>query len=412
MLTSVVFEGFVIGLLASTIGLFLGLGLGKAMNSLFVALGVDLPQAGTVFATRTVVVSLLLGTTVTVISAILPALRATRVPPITAVREGSTPPPSRFAQRAPYVAGVTLAIAAVSLGVGLFVDGLGVSGVLLLVGLGAFALFLGVALLAPRLVKPIASVVGWPAMRVGGVAGELARENAVRNPGRTASTAAALMIGLALVTVVAVLGGALRDSTRGAVATQVSAEYVVTSQNGYDPFPAAVGESVAASPAVELASSVRSDQARVAGAETDVTGVDPETIATFYEFDWTAGSEATLEKLGANGAIVLQSFADDHDLVVGSDLGVETPSGKTMDLVVRGLYEASELATLLGAVTVSQRAFDAGFPPRETSSRSSTPTAGRRRWERSSKRSRASRMRSCTPSPTSSRAGRRSSRRS
>ena len=362
VLTSVVLEGFVIGLLASTIGLFLGLGLGKAMNSLFVALGVDLPQAGTVFATRTVVASLVLGTTVTVISAIVPALRATRVPPITAVREGSTPPPSRFAQRAPYVAGVTLAIAAVSLGVGLFVDGLGVSGVLLLVGLGAIALFLGVAMLAPRLVKPIASVVGWPAMRVGGMAGELARENAVRNPARTASTAAALMIGLALVTVVAVLGGALRDSTRGAVATQVSAEYVVTSQNGYDPFPAAVGESVAASPAVELASSVRFDQARVAGAETEVTGVDPETIATFYEFDWTAGSEATLGKLGADGAIVLQSFADDHDLVVGSDLAVETPSGKTIDLVVRGLYDASELATLLGAVTVSQQAFDAGFP--------------------------------------------------
>ena len=124
VLVSVVLEGFVIGLLASVIGLFLGLGVGKGMNSLFVAVGIDLPQAGTVFATRTIVVSLIVGTSVTVLSSIVPALRATRVPPILAVREGSTPPRSRFAPYAPYVALVTIAVAVVSLGVGLFVSGL------------------------------------------------------------------------------------------------------------------------------------------------------------------------------------------------------------------------------------------------------------------------------------------------
>ena len=96
VLVSVVLEGFVIGLLASVIGLFLGLGVGKGMNALFVAVGIDLPQAGTVFATRTIVVCLVVGTTVTVLASIVPALRATRVPPISAVREGSTPPQSRF----------------------------------------------------------------------------------------------------------------------------------------------------------------------------------------------------------------------------------------------------------------------------------------------------------------------------
>ena len=136
VLWSVVIEGFVLGLVASVIGLFLGLGVGKGMNALFVAFGIDLPQAGTVFATRTIVVSLIVGTTITVLASIVPAFRATRVPPISAVREGSTPPKSRFAPIAPYVALATIVVAVVALGVGLFANGLGTEGVLLLLGLG------------------------------------------------------------------------------------------------------------------------------------------------------------------------------------------------------------------------------------------------------------------------------------
>jgi putative ABC transport system permease protein len=366
VLGSVVIEGFVIGLLASIIGLFLGLGVGKGMNALFVAFGIDLPQAGTVFATRTVVVSLVVGTTITVLASVVPAVRATRVPPISAVREGSTLPKSSFAPYAPYVALATVAVAVVSLGIGLFA-GLATKPVLLLLGLGTIALFVGIALLASRLVKPLVAVVGWPSQRFGGHAGELARENSIRNPGRTASTAAALMIGLALVTVVAVLGAALRDSTQGAVRDQVSAEYVVTSQSGFDPIPAAVGDAVAAAPGIELASSVRFDQAladRVS--EADVTGVDPETIATFYTFEWTQGSDATLGELGTDGALVTESFADDRDLALGSRFPVETASGRTIELVVRGIYDPSDLAALLGAVTMSRATFDANFPrPRD-----------------------------------------------
>jgi putative ABC transport system permease protein len=362
VLASVVIEGFVIGLLASVVGLFLGLGVGKGLNSLFVAFGLDLPQAGTVFATRTIVVSLIVGTSVTVLSSIVPALRATRVPPISAVREGSTPPPSRFARRAPYVALTTIALAIVSLGLGLFVNGLPTPALLLLLGVGTIALFLGVALLASRLVKPLAAVVGWPAQRFGGMAGELARENSIRNPSRTASTAAALMIGLALVTVVAVLGGALRNSTEDAVRDQVAADYVVTSQNGFDPFPAAVGHAVAEAPGVELASSVRFDQALADTAEADVTGVDARSIATFYNFAWKDGSEAVLAELGADGAVVTESFADDRTLSVGDRFAVETASGRTLEVVVRGIYDPSDLAALLGAVTISQSAFDAVFP--------------------------------------------------
>jgi putative ABC transport system permease protein len=366
VLGSVVIEGFVIGLLASIVGLFLGLGVGKGMNALFVALGVDLPQAGTVFATRTIVVSLVVGTTVTVVASIVPALRATRVPPISAVREGSTPPRSRFAPYAPYVALTTIALAVVSLGVGLFVSGLETPVLLLLLGVGAIALFLGVALLASRLVKPLAAIVGWPALRLGGMAGELARENSIRNPGRTASTAAALMIGLALVTVVAVLGAALRDSTQGAVRDQVTADYVVTSQNGFDPLPSAVGGAVAGTGGVELSSSVRFDQALAGTTETDVSGVDPQTIATFYSFAWTEGSDETLAELGTDGAIVTERFAEGLELAVGDRFPVETASGERIEVVARGIYDPSELAPLLGGVTISQQAFDTSFPrPRD-----------------------------------------------
>jgi putative ABC transport system permease protein len=366
VLGSVVIEGLVIGLLASVIGLFLGLAVGKGLNALFVAFGIDLPQAGTVFATRTVVVSLVVGTAITVLASIIPAIRATRVPPISAVREGSTPPKSRFAPYAPYVALGTIAISVVALGVGLFADGLAIQAVLLLLGLGTLALFIGFALLAPRLVRPLAAVVGWPAERFGGMAGELARENSVRNPGRTASTAAALMIGLALVTVVAVLGGALRTSTEGAVRDQVAADRVVTSQNGFDPLPSSVGDAVAAADGVELASSVRFDQALADRTEADVSGVDPETIASFYRFEWTEGSDATLAALGTDGALVTEAFAEDRGLAVGDAFPVETASGRTVELVVRGIYDPSDLAALLGSVTMSKATFDAAFPrPRD-----------------------------------------------
>jgi putative ABC transport system permease protein len=362
VLGSVVVEGFVIGLLASIVGLFLGLGVGKGMNALFVAFGIDLPQAGTVFAPRTIVVSLVVGTSITVLASIVPALRATRVPPISAVREGSTPPRSRFAPYAVYVALGMIVAAVVALGVGLFVSGLGTEGVLLLLGVGTIALFIGFALLAARLVKPLAALVGWPARRLGGMAGELARENAIRNPGRTASTAAALMIGLALVTVVAVLGAALRDSTQDAVRDQIAAEYVVTSQNGFDPLPAAVGDAVAATPGIAQASSVRFDQALVDASEADVSGVDPRTISTFYAFAWVEGSDATLAGLGAHGAVVTDTFAEDHDLAVGSRFPVATANGKSVELTVRGIYDPSDLAALLGPVTMSRDAFDASFP--------------------------------------------------
>ena len=357
VMRSVVIEGLVIGLLASVVGLFAGVGIAKALT----ALGGDLPEAGLVFAPRTVLLSLALGTVITLLASIMPALRATRVPPIAAVREGSTLPPSRFAAHSLKAAIGVIAASVGAISVGVFASGLGTMAIVALLGIGLLALFLGVALAAPHMVKPLTRLVGWPARRSGGIAGDLASANSVRNPSRTASTAAALMIGLTLVTVVAVLGAGLRTTVESAVTDQVRAAYIVDGPDGM-PFAAAEGDALAGVPGVNTASHVRVDKALVAGKEQDVTGVDPATIARFYKFEWTDGSAAAVGQLGAGGALVTQTYADDHDVAVGDPLSIQTASGDKRAVVVRGVYDPPEIEQMLGSITIGQQAFDDVFP--------------------------------------------------
>ena len=177
------------------------------------------------------------------LATISPARKATRIPPIAAVREGATLPQSRFASH-PVTAAVVLGIAVVSLAAGLFA-GLSTGGALILTGVGCIALFVGVALVSRRLVRPLAALLGAPGERFGGAPGSLARENSTRDPARTARTAGALVIGLALVTLVATLGAGLKSTDRNALDDQVRADYVVTSDNGYDPFTSSASEAVA-----------------------------------------------------------------------------------------------------------------------------------------------------------------------
>jgi putative ABC transport system permease protein len=357
VMRSVVIEGVVIGLLASVIGLFAGFGLAKLLT----ALGGDLPEAGMVFALRTVLVSLALGTVITVLASIVPARRATRVPPIAAVREGSTLPPSRFAAHSLKTAVAVIAASVAAICVGIFASGIATLAVVLLLVFGILGLFVGVAFAAPHLVKPLTRVVGLPARRSGGVAGELANANSVRNPSRTASTAAALMIGLTLVTVVAVLGEGMRSTVESAVTDQVDAAYILNGTDG-EPFEAAEGDALARVPGVNTASHVRVDKALVGGEDEDVTGVDPATIARFYSFDWTDGSDAALAQLGTDGALVTQTYADDQDLAIGDPLSIQTASGDKLKVVVRGIYDPPEIDQMLGPISIGQQAFDKVFP--------------------------------------------------
>ena len=276
---AVLLEALVIGLIASIVGFFLGVGLAYGLDALFGALDLDLPTADMVIAPRTVILAFVIGIVVTVLAAFVPSLRATRVSPILAVREGAELPRGRFARFTPYIALLVLVVALLLLARGAFTDELGIGSRLLSIAFGVLLLFVGVAMISSKLVRPIAAVVGVPGERLAGVSGFLARRNTLRNPGRTAATAAALMIGLALVTFVAVLSNSMKASNRGAIEEQIAADFVVTSQDGFTPFVAGAGEAAAEAPGVELATSVRAEVGKVAGIDKYVTGVEPDKIA-------------------------------------------------------------------------------------------------------------------------------------
>jgi putative ABC transport system permease protein len=433
VLGSVLLEAVVIGLLASLVGLFGGLGLAKALEALFRALDLELPLADTVFATRTIVVSLLVGTLITLVAGLFPAIRATRVPPIAAVREGFTLPRGALSRFVPAIAVAAIAVALFALGYSMFADDLGTAERLLSIAAGVLLLFVGVAMISSKLVRPLAvgvSPIGqwltvlvmilvWPFWtlpywllrygafgsapawkRIGAfVLGALlngillvivlvmwarsaatpwepewpmefpgvlpsrrinriGRENSRRNPGRTAATAAALMIGVALVAFVATLANGMKASNRGAIEDQVIADYVVTAQDGFTPFVAAAGDSIAEADAAEVVSNVRAEVAELEGDGGYLTGIEPETIAETYRFDWKDGSNELLATLGRDDALLDEAFAEDHGLAVGDTVRVLTGSGEELTARVRGIFKAPPFYPLLGGVTITKDRFD------------------------------------------------------
>ncbi|MHB8468862.1 MAG: ABC transporter permease [Gaiellaceae bacterium] len=357
---SIVLEAFVTGILASVVGLFLGLGLAKVLNSLFVAFGFDLPQVGLVFETRTVAVSLLLGAVVTLLAAVRPALRATRVQPISAVREGAVLPPSRLARFGPYFAVAVIGVAFALMLVGLFVGSLTTKERLLAIGAGVVATFLGVTMLAPTLVPPLVRVLGAPAARFGGSAGMLARGNSSRNPARTASTASALMIGVTLVTLVSVLAAGLKTTFANSVGKLFRADYALTSQNGFTPTSIASETALKHAPGILLVSGVRAGEGKAFESRVGVTAVEP-NINRAIDVQWQAGGPAVPAQLGAAGAFVSKDYAKKHRLSVGSPIVLETPTGEHLRLHLVGIFSPPKGGTPYGDVTISAARFDRAY---------------------------------------------------
>jgi putative ABC transport system permease protein len=355
VLRLVVLESFVTGLVASALGFLAGLGVTKGLVALLSAVGAGLPRAEMVIASRTVIVSLAAGTIVTVLAGIVPAIRATRVPPIAAVREGATPQHKR---RSPLWALAVLAIAGGSMGYGLFGHGIPLLQRVVAIVAGTLVLFVGTAMAAGTLVKPLVALITLVTVRFGGTAGRLARENALRNPGRTASTAAALMIGLALVTFVGVLANGLNTSAKSAVAKQLASDYVVTGQEQWAAMAPRIGRAVEKAPGVSVSSSVRYDRGLLDKDELDVFGVDSKTIASVYDFSWKSGSDSTIKALGQNGAVVEARIAKEKGLTVGSTFTLTSVSSKKVELTVKGIYAPPRLDPLLGAVIVDKTLFD------------------------------------------------------
>jgi putative ABC transport system permease protein len=359
VLRSVLLEALAIGLLASLAGLVLGLGLAKGLSSLFSAIGLDLPKAGTVFAMRTVIVSLLVGTLVTLLASLRPARRATRVPPIAAVREGSVLSESRLARFGPVIGAGVLALGTALVCYGAFAHHISVARHLLSMGVGVLLMFVGMTIFAPKVVGPLASVLGWPGRRFGGAAGELALDNARRNPARTASTAAALMIGLALVTFVTVFAQGLFKGFEGAVDDLFHADYAVAGSN-FDPLSAVAADRVAETPGITVISSIRAGAGRVIGRTVDVTAVDA-NMSEVLNVEWYRGSPSVPVRLGRDGAFVDEKYAKDNGLAVGSHLDLETPTGRMLTLTVKGIFTPPKGGSPFGSVTIGTRTFDANW---------------------------------------------------
>jgi putative ABC transport system permease protein len=360
VLGSILVESLVVGVVASVIGLFLGLLLAEALFWLFDAVGFTLPNTGLVFLTRTAIVALLAGILVTVFASLRPALRATRVPPIAAVREGATLPPGRFARFRGIGALVTIVLGFAALSYGLFASGLETTQILIWMGLGALLVFLGVALFSSRLVRPLAQALGWPGARFGGVAGGLARQNARRNPQRTASTAAALMIGLALVTLVATLAAGIVQTFRGAVDDlwkNSDSDYAITALNNFSPIPVDAADAAARTPGVVAVMDVRTGQVRAFGETSFATAVDP-SARELVALTWKEGSQDVLADLGDDGAFVDDGYADDYDLEVGSPIDLTFPDGVIERYVVEGIFDPPTGGSPFGSITISTQAWD------------------------------------------------------
>jgi putative ABC transport system permease protein len=360
ILATVVLEAVVVGLVGALIGIPGGYLVAAGLNALFKAIGFDLPTTGLVMESRTIVVALLVGLAVTLASALVPALRSTRVPPIAAL-QAHVPPASRRRRLGFAALSALLGLGGLAvLLLGLF--GSGSAGTRAgLMGAGAVAIFLAVSFLSPRLVPPLATVAGWPLERLRRLTGRLARENSQRNPSRTAVTAAALMIGLALVTFVTVFAAGLKGSVAQAIDENFEGGLVIQNSNGFSPIPAGAAAAARRVPGVESVATVRSTEAKLlgSGAKSRISAPTPD-IGRAVEVEWKQGGPSTLRNLGDGEAVLSDSFASDHGLEVGDSFRLLSQTGARPRFRVAGTF-SSKLG-VFGSVLITQatmaRAFD------------------------------------------------------
>jgi putative ABC transport system permease protein len=225
---------------------------------------------------------------------------------------------------------------------------------LLLVAVALMALRRAVTRWRPEWPAEFPGVLAEPsAIRIGG-------ENSRRDPQRTAATAAALMIGLALVTLVAALAAGIIKPFEDAVDKIFTGDYAITAQNNFDPIPTSAATAAAKTPGVESIASVRTGDGRIFDKTTQVTAVDPQA-PDLIKLDWKEGSQAVLGQLGANGAVIADDYADDHNLAIASPITVRTPTGGTLDLKVAGIFKPPPGGSPFGTVTISTATFDRNY---------------------------------------------------
>jgi putative ABC transport system permease protein len=327
-------EAVGIGLVGSTVGLAAGGGLALGLRALFKLLGVDLPATGLALTAPTVVWSYVVGMVVTTVAAYLPARRAAKIPPVAAMRDDvallARSMRFRLAGGGALVAGGVAALAGGLAGGGRQGPSL--------VGVGAAVVFLGVAMVSPALSQPVIRVLGWPFARLAGPVGRMGRGNAPRNPRRTAATASALMIGLALVAMVSVLAQSLKASVDGAFDRGFGADYALRA-TGFSGFSPAAVQAVSGAPSVRGVTPVRFGTIKIQGVEVPLTVADPEALAQPVRLRLTSGAGT----LGPHELLVPRATADAWGWTVGSTVAGEYPDGTRAPLRIAGIYADTQL---------------------------------------------------------------------
>jgi len=359
ILTSVIVEALAIGLLGAVIGIAGGFLIALLLQALLEAFEIDLPTTALVMKSRTIVVSLLVGVVVTFVSSLIPALRSTRVPPIAALH-AFVPTPTRRRRLLFLAFSVLLGV----LGLGMVLIGLlgnaDAGAAAGLMGGGAVVIVIAVSLFSPRLVPPLAAVAGWPLERVRRLLGRLARENAQRNPSRTAVTAAALMIGLALVAFVLVFAAGLKSSVAQVVDENFAGGLVIQNSDGFSPIPNGTAKAARKVPGVELVATIRSAQAKLVGSGAGAAVSAPtRDIEEAVKVEWEKGGPEDLRNLSDGQAILSDSFASANGLEVGDRFRLLSQTRRRPSFEVVG--EFSSKLGVFGSVLITQRALAREF---------------------------------------------------
>lgn len=354
VLGSVLGEAAAVGLVASLGGLVAGIALASGMKALLGAIGFDIPATGLLVLPRTVVASIVVGMAVTMLSALFPARRAGRIPPIAAMRDVAVDRSARSRRR--LIGGAIL----LTLGIALLVSGLSSDSGdgILTAGIAVGVIFIAVAVLSPLLARPVTAALGWPIARLRGMPGSLARDNAIRNPARTATTGAALMIGVGLVSFIAIFAESTKAAVIDLVDDTMLGDFVVATESGFGQggLPAEVTAQIGELDGVDLAAGLRLGIAEVDGSAQFLAGIDPAAGVELFDIGIVGGDPLAMD---ADGLAAHDEFAADRGWELGTTVPVHFTDLGTRELTVQLLYTEEQLA---GNVFLPQSGFEVGFP--------------------------------------------------
>ncbi len=347
---SVLFEAVVLGAVGATIGLGLGVLLAMGIRALFASFGLDISGTALVFAPRTVIAAYAVGIVVTTLAAYLPARRSARIAPVAALRDDVAMPESTLRWR--FVTGAVLALAGVGLMLtGLFAD---VPQPGYWVGAGILAALLGAATASPVVSRPFLLAAAALYDRAFGTVGQLAGQNSLRNPRRTAATASALMIGLALVTTMSIVGSSSKASVDQTIAENFQGDLVVSNAIGM-PFSPSIGDRIARTSGVASVTRLRYVRATVDGRESGLIGVSPASLEDSVRVEMVAGSAGDLRD---GSVLVARKRATQLGVHVGDRVAMRMPNGRR-SYRVAGIY-ADNNPVLFSPFTTTLGSLEAG----------------------------------------------------